>query len=503
MTVVRTPREAYGELFDAVQRGRVFSDSKTFVDAVPRGTPAEIVARYAVEREQPGFDLATFVRTHFELPEERPASTGVPAAQEVREQLARLWGTLTRPADQARPFSSLIPLPHDYVVPGGRFRELYYWDSYFTMLGLAASGERRALQGMVANFASLVDRIGFIPNGTRTYYCTRSQPPLFVLMVELLASVHGGASVIDQYAAQLAREYDFWMEGGEALPAGPHAARRVARIGDVVLNRYWDDAPEPRQESFAEDIELAAHTAREPSGLYRDLRAACESGWDFSSRWFDESRAFGSIRTTSLLPVDLNCIIHHLERVLGDSCERGGDVAGATRYRGRADARQRALQTLFFDESLGFFCDVDLGRARPTGILTLAGAYPLFFGIATEEQAGRVAKRLRDDFLRPGGWVTTLEHTGQQWDAPNGWAPLQWIVCQGLRRYGYADLADEGARRWISTNERIYRTTGHFMEKYNVEQPGLLGGGGEYAVQDGFGWTNGVLLQLMEQVSPG
>ena len=503
MTEVQAPREAYGALFEAVQRGRVFPDSKTFVDAVPRGAPAEIVRRFRDERDRPGFDLATFVLAHFDTPAEPAAATGMAPADDVRVQVDRLWDRLARPPDDVVPGSSLIPLPHPYVVPGGRFRELYYWDSYFTMLGLAASGRGDLLEGIFANFASLLDRIGFIPNGTRTYYCTRSQPPLFVLMVELLASTGAGSAIVDRYGAQLEREHDFWMAGAATLSAGQPATRRVARVGDVLLNRYWDDAPEPRQESYAEDLELAALAKREPRALYRDLRAACESGWDFSARWFDETREFGSIRTTSLLPVDLNCILYHLEVVLAGVRERAGDAAGATRYRDWAVGRRQLLQSLFFDEGSGFFCDVHLENVRPTGILTLAGAWPLFFGIATEAQARRVADRLGAEFLRPGGWLTTLTDTGQQWDAPNGWAPLQWIVFEGLRRYGFADLADEGARRWIAANTSVYRQTGHFMEKYNVEHPGLVAGGGEYAVQDGFGWTNGVLVRLLERVLPG
>ncbi len=502
MTAMPSPRELYGELFEAVQRGRVYHDSKTFVDAVPRGTPDAIVRQYHAERDQPGFDLGAFVRVHFEVPDVSivpAAASGVAPADDVRTQVDRVWDKLVRPADPELPFSSLIALPHRYVVPGGRFRELYYWDSYFTMLGLAVSGEHELLREMVANFASLVDRIGFIPNGTRTYYGTRSQPPLFVLMVELLAQATGAAAVVDRYGAQLEREYDFWMAGAESLSPG-ESVRRAVRVGDVILNRYWDDAAEPRQESYAEDLELAAQTTREASDLFRDLRAACESGWDFSSRWFDETRAFASIRTTSLLPVDLNSILCHLERVLAEIHERGGDTAGATRFRDRAASRQQLLQSRFFDEAHGFFCDVDHGSGRTTGILTLAGVWPLFFGLATAGQAQRIADRLGAEFLRPGGWVTTLANTGQQWDAPNGWAPLQWIVFEGLRRYGFTDLAHEGARRWIAANTSIFRQTGHFLEKYDVEHPGRVAGGGEYAVQDGFGWTNGVLVQLMSLV---
>ena len=498
MSTMKSPRELYGELFEAVQRGRVYEDSKTFVDAVPRNAPDAIVRQYHAERDLPGFDLGAFVRTHFEVPDAPVAASGLAPADDVRKQVDQIWAKLVRPADAALPFSSLIALPHPYVVPGGRFREMYYWDSYFTMLGLAVSGEHALLRDMVANFASLVDRIGFIPNGTRTYYGSRSQPPLFVLMVELLASATGEPGVVDRYGPQLEREYDFWMAGGESLSPG-ESTRRVVRVGDVVLNRYWDDAAEPRQESYAEDLELAAQTTRHASDLFRDLRAACESGWDFSSRWFDETGAFASIRTTSLLPVDLNCILCHLETVLAGVRERAGDAAGATRFRKRAAKRQEVLQSSFFDDALGFFCDVHFASGRSTGILTLAGAWPLFFGIATAGQAQRVADRLGADFLRPGGWVTTLANTGQQWDAPNGWAPLQWIVFEGLRRYGFTELADAGARAWIGANTRVFRDTGHFMEKYDVEHPGLVARGGEYAVQDGFGWTNGVLVQLMSR----
>ncbi|HEX4932287.1 MAG TPA: trehalase family glycosidase, partial [Gemmatimonadaceae bacterium] len=382
--------------------------------------------------------------------------------------------------------------------------ELYYWDSYFTMLGLAASGHIAMVEQMVENFASLVDRIGLIPNGNRTYYCTRSQPPFFVLMIELLASLKGGASVIDRYAPQLEREYAFWMAGADDVTGEQRAVCRVVGVDGVLLNRHWDDAAAPREESYVEDVELAASTpGRDPAQLYRDVRAACESGWDFSSRWFDETKSLGSIRTTEILPVDLNCLIHRMETVLAGVKERAGDAEAARRYGERAASRQRMIQSVFFDDASGFFQDVELGDLRPTEVRSLAGAYPLFFGLATDAQARRVAAQLEADFLRPGGWVTTLSRTGEQWDAPNGWAPLQWIVCEGLRRYGFDALAREGARRWVAANTQVYRASGAFMEKYDVEDPGRAASGGEYAVQDGFGWTNGVLLRLLAESGAG
>ncbi|MCI0517797.1 MAG: alpha,alpha-trehalase TreF [Woeseiaceae bacterium] len=497
MTHSLTPREIFGELFEAVQADRIFGDSKSFVDAVALRDPAEILRLYREERGRPRFDLQAFVRRHFDLPETRPDAAAMSASDDVRKQIENLWPKLTRTADRKTAYSSLIELPKPYVVPGGRFRELYYWDSYFTMLGLAASGQHGLLRDMVDNFAYLIDHIGFIPNGTRSYYCTRSQPPFFVLMIELLATSTNDESVYEHYFPQLKKEYEFWMAGSDGLSAAQPARRRVVRVGDTLLNRYWDEAAEPRQESYAEDIALASAADRDPAGLYRDIRAACESGWDFSSRWFDRTQTISSICTTGILPVDLNSIMHRIETMLGDISDRAGDAAGASHYRDRASSRKRTIQSLFFDSGAGFFFDIAIDSGKPTGTRSLAAAYPLFFGLATAEQGARVAARLDAEFLKPGGWVTTPFVTGQQWDSPNGWAPLHWIVCEGLRNYGLDDQAQEGAGRWIATNIDMYRKSGRFMEKYNVVEPGLAASGGEYAVQDGFGWTNGVLLSLL------
>jgi alpha,alpha-trehalase len=320
------------------------------------------------------------------------------------------------------------------------------------------------------------------------------------MMIELLAAVVADESVYTRYFVQLKKEYEFWMSGADQLGAGQAVFRRVAKVGDALLNRYWDDAELPREESYAEDIALAGLAGRDAAGLYRDIRAACESGWDFSSRWFEDPHSIASIRTTGMLPIDLNSILHRVEVVLGDISERNGDRRAARFYKDRATRRKSVIQAEFFDEREGFFVDLILADRTATKSLSLAAAYPLFFGLATKEQAARVSGKLKRDFLRPGGWVTTLSHTDQQWDAPNGWAPLQWIVCKGLCNYGFNDEARTGAARWIENNLGTYRDCGRFMEKYNVEKPGLVATGGEYAVQDGFGWTNGVLLGLQNRI---
>ena len=140
--------------------------------------------------------------------------------------------------------------------------------------------------------------------------------------------------------------------------------------------------------------------------------------------------------------------------------------------------------------------DYDFVAQEPTAVLSLAGVFPLYFQLANKAQAKTVANRLGGEFLSSGGFITTLNQTGEQWDAPNGWAPLQWMTVIGLYNYGYYDLGNQGGMRWLDRNREVYKATGKMMEKYNVAEIGLLGGGGEYPLQDGFGWTNGVALAL-------
>jgi len=397
--------------------------------------------------------------------------------------------------------SSLIPLPRAYVVPGGRFREVYYWDSYFTMLGLVASGRTDLVRSMLDNFAYLIRTVGHIPNGNRTYYLSRSQPPYFAAMVGLYAAATDTTQAL-RYLDALESEHAFWMEGAERLAPG-EAHRRVVRLPDgAVLNRYWDDRPEPRPESYRQDYELGQTVpTAQREAFYRNVRATAESGWDFSSRWMRDPTDLRTLETTELAPVDLNSLLYHAERMIAALRSfRGapGDGAVARRFLRAAEDRRRALVATAYDPASGFFYDVRWRSGEGvTDRPTLAAVAPLCFGLASAEQGGAVAARLERDFLKPGGFVTTLIASGQQWDAPNGWPPLQWLAIEGVRRYGRADLARVARDRWLALNRRTYRTTGRMMEKYDVVDPNARAGGGEYPTQDGFGWTNGVALALI------
>ena len=500
MNIQASPDRIYAELFEQVQSQHLLGDSKSFVDAVARSDPADILNEFRASNDQPDFDLTKFVENNFDLPSTEMDTHSDPANLPIKERIEELWDLLTRAADERVEHSSLIPLPNPYVVPGGRFREVYYWDSYFTMLGLAESGRIDLIKDMVENFAYLIDKIGFIPNGNRTYYCSRSQPPFFALMVELLADVTGDDEVYRRFLPHLRREYAFWMAGAETLCATDPAHRRVVLAPGGLLNRYWDDETTPRQESYAEDVELAATVSREPAVLYRDIRAGAESGWDYSSRWFADRETMATIRTTQVIPVDLNCLMYNLENTLARTCQMVGQTKDSGFYEARAETRKRLLQTIFFDEPSGMFMDLVLPDFETTGTLSIAATYPLFFGIATDDQAEGVARCMEADFLKAGGWLTTPYETGQQWDRPNGWAPMQWIAYCGLERYGFQEEARAGGTRWLEDNVTVFKQHGRLLEKYNVESSGLAGTGGEYEVQDGFGWTNAVFLGLMRKL---
>lgn len=501
--VIDTPEKLYGDLFYDVQmRTDLFPDSKTFVDCIPKKSPSEIQSAYKeLENKEDAEVMKSFLDENFHIPGSETAIE-VAESQNASEHIRKLWSFLERPADQPKS-GTLIPLPNPYVVPGGRFREVYYWDSYFTMLGLQVDGKNALMENIVNNFSHLIDSVGFIPNGNRMYYNSRSQPPFYSLMVKLHVENSPDNSLAD-YLSSLLGEYNFWMDGVDEID-DMEAYRRVIKIDDGFLNRYWDNKAEPRAESYREDVETAAEAIEKNPELikekaYRHLRAGAESGWDYSTRWFDiqENGEFdlSSIHTTDILPVDLNSLMYHLEVTISEAYQEKGDDENATTWMEKANLRKSLIHKHFWNDETGFYMDYDFQNADQTPVKSLAGMYPLFFGISSNEQAARVAEVIEGEFLMPGGVVTTLNDSGQQWDYPNGWAPLQWMTIKGLSNYDQQELADKIASRWLALNDKVFANTGKMTEKYNVVDLALDGGGGEYPNQDGFGWTNGVYQKL-------
>lgn len=488
-----------GPLFNDVQTAKLFPDQKTFADAVPNSDPLMILADYWMQKNQSGFDLRHFVQVNFTLPKDGEKYVP-PAGQSLREHIDGLWPVLTRSTTDAEKWDSLLPLPEPYVVPGGRFREIYYWDSYFTMLGLAESNHWDKVSDMVANFAYEIDSWGHIPNGNRTYYLSRSQPPFFAFMVELLAQ-HDGNDALKKYLPQMLKEYSYWMEGVETLQPGQQNKRVVKLDDGTILNRYWDERDSPRPESWVEDIATAKSNPNRPATeIYRDLRSAAASGWDFSSRWMDNPNQLGTLRTTSIVPVDLNALMYKMEKMIALASKAAGDDAKAAQYDGFANARQKGIEKYLWNDKEGWYADYDLKSHKVRNQLTAAALFPLYINAAAKDRASKVATATQAHLLQPGGLATTSVKSGQQWDAPNGWAPLQWVAASGLQNYGQDTVAMDVTWRFLTNVQHTYDREKKLVEKYDVSTTGTGGGGGEYPLQDGFGWTNGVTLKMLDLI---
>jgi len=493
-----SPDKLYGELFREVQLNKVFADSKTFVDCIPKRSPAAIMQDYA-QLKGKKYDLKKFVEENFEQPY-TPQLNYIQKEKDVMAHIRNIWGLLRREPDNPSEGSSLLPLPYPYIVPGGRFREIYYWDAYFTMLGLKESGETALIRNMVDNFAWLINTYGHVPNGNRSYYLSRSQPPFFALMVDLLAEIQSDTIYVT-YLPALEKEYQFWMDGAAKLKPG-QASRRVVKLADGnLLNRYWDDQSTPRPESYREDVETAKRTKQNKATLYRNLRAAAESGMDFSSRWLADGKNLSTIQTTNYLPVDLNTLLYKLELGISRGKLLTGKDSASVDFRKKADRRILAIDKYCWNKSLNYYSDYNFVAKKISNVITPAGMFPFclfnrkldYMSLLARNTAGTVKEQL----LKDGGMVTTINNTGQQWDSPNGWAPLQFMTVWGFERCGQRELARDIAQRWIKLNADVFKRTGRMMEKYNVTDTNLEAGGGEYPGQDGFGWTNGVFLKLV------
>ncbi len=492
----KSPDESLGRLFHDVQMKRLFPDSYTFANAMPKKQQRQLIRDYEKASKRKDFDLQKFVEEHFET---SAASVDLPPVAKVEEHINRLWNILTREAPSNK--GSMVALPGEYIVPGGRFQEQFYWDSYFVMVGLAASGRWDLVESIFRNATFMILKIGFVPTANRSFFLSRSQPPFFVDMVELIASRYGARRTYIPALPFMLKEYQFWMNGALRPGRAGKPYRRIVTMPDgVTWNRYYDDKDTPRPESYGEDVETAASVKDRASHIiYRDIRAAAESGWDFTSRWLADGRTLKTIHTTDIIPVDLNCLLYQLEMAIARTYDMLKQSMLANLYRKKASRRAAAIMKYCWNESDGYFYDYDFVAGKQTPVQSLAGCFVLYAGCVDEAIAGRVAHKLENDFLKHGGLVSTLEETGQQWDAPNGWAPLQWVAVQGLRNYGYDELADKIRDRWCALNLEVFKNDHKLVEKYNVVDSGRHGGGGEYPLQDGFGWTNGVLMAFLKE----
>lgn len=385
----------------------------------------------------------------------------------AREFIDNHWTELLRQktADEG----TLIGLPYPYIIPSAdhtknfAFEEQYYWDSYFIALGLIDPKHQPLVEGMLENLIYLLKRFGMIPNASRMYMTSRSQPPILTSYIFLVYDRYGKSlEWLQEHMAFAKQEYEeVWMRES-------HPNWHLVHKG---LSRYYD------------------------VNVLHDL-AEAESGWDMTNR-FDR-------KCLDFLPVDLNALLYKYEMDFAWAAELTGDEKDAEHWKRKAVRRKHAMDKLMWGKLRGFYFDYNFEKKEQGNVWSLAGYYAMWAGLASDEQAARLIENL-SKFESKGGLATTWRvivdfslfgSLKTQWTRPNGWAPLHMIVIEGLRRYGYHDEAKQLAMKWLKTNLDWYERHGEFLETYNVVQPHKKPQEGMYPSQTGFGWTNAVFIRL-------
>ncbi len=475
-----------------------------------------------------------------------PAEFAVPAPVEKLQHACKVVVKhLPRPIDRLgeidtptiRP-QGLLYLPNKYVVPGGRFNEMYGWDSYFIILGLVRDGRIKLARGMVENFFFEIEHYGALLNANRTYYLTRSQPPFLSSMVLSVYEAEKQAGLADtawlkRAYPELERDYATWtreeqLAGSTGLARyydfgegpSPEGAQDEAAFYRKVISQFMvhpDEADHYLVEQLPGkpavspglsysitvcDVQMTKvqpdcepqKVVRLSSDYYKGDRSMRESGFDISFRF----GAYGAA-THHYAPVCLNSLLYKYEKDMQQISEWIGKSSEAKTWQERADTRQKRIQEYLWDHEQGMFFDYDFQSGRRSTYQYLTTFYPLWAGLATPEQAAAVAKNL-PKFEQPGGLAMSSVQSGAQWDYPYGWAPVELLAIQGLRRYGCNEDADRVSYKFLSTVLENFQRNGTIREKYNVvtrssETPVEVGYQQNVV---GFGWTNGTFLELLQ-----
>lgn len=379
--------------------------------------------------------------------------------------------------------SYIVPIPFRHTVPSpaGNFKALFYWDTYFTNLGLLRSDRLDLARSNCDALLWWIDRLGFVPNSAFVGDDNRSQPPLLSAMVRDVYEASNDKAWLEQAVPRLEREYRFWTTE-RTFPGG--LAHFGQQATEAYLERFYDGTLHSRL-GLRLDVPL-----KEKLSVARNRLAEAESGEDFTPVYGGQAPDYADVKLNSILWV-CESNLAYFSRVLG----RGSEAA--VPWDQRANARAEAVRTQLWDAKSGLFRDRNMLTHEFAPIASLDAFYPLWAGIATPEQAGCMAHNLRL-FERARGLAQTEPYQGgtYQWAYPNGWPPTHWIVVSGLKRYGFESDARRVASEYCASQCSMFNASAHLWEKFDVTtgKPSH----GEYAPDPMLGWTAGVFLALSE-----
>lgn len=524
-----SPIYCKGNLLHVIQFSRLYDDSKTFVDLKIKYDIKTTIMDFEEfmrdSDDNPSLDdIKHFVDQHFEQDNEfeevelkdfNPTPSFIdtiidPEVKQFTINLISIWPMLARhvkpDVEEYQELYSIIPVPNPFIIPGGRFKEIYYWDSYWIIDGLLLCEMYETARGMLDNFVAIVQKYGLIPNGTRVYYLNRSQPPLFVPMVYNYYMHTEDIDWVQNNIQYLEEELKFWLE------------KKTVTIEvdgeEHILAHFCCDSLGPRPESYREDVHTASYfdTPEKRQEVYNDLKACAESGWDFSSRWFFDEQGGNTanltfIETRRVIPVDLNSFLYMSFSYLAKLYFIIDNPKRSVYWNGKAVDWKRSIDKILFNETEGIWFDYDLILKKHRIYFYSSNLSPLWcraFEPINGLNLGKTAvKYLLDNSIEDyyGGIPASFMPTGEQWDYPNTWAPLQSIMIEGLENTGdlvASKLARKLAERWVYANMKGYNKHEAMFEKYDSLTLGTFGTGGEYEVQSGFGWSNAVVLRFIK-----
>ncbi|XP_022911040.2 trehalase-like [Onthophagus taurus] len=518
-----------GDLLNTVQMARVFPDSKTFVDLSLSHKKDEVLKNFEIFMENSNqnpnqSDVKKFVGENFvegkELENwvphdynEHPNILNKISDASIKNLTAEInarWPKLGRKVVEDVKINpnehSLIYVPNGFIIPGGRFKEFYYWDSYWIVRGLLICEMYETAKGILGNFLSIVDKFGFIPNGGRVYYLQRSQPPLLTKMVKDYYDATKDLTWVSSNIEIVIKELEWWLNKRFVSVNLEDKSYRMAAYTSASLG--------PRPESYSEDIATVQifESDEKKQYVFNQLKSAAESGFDFSTRWiFDENGThFANIsftETSRVIPVDLNAILYGAFNDLSYLCSILSKSDQEKRWKNEADSLKDAISNVLWDENDGIWYDFDNKLKRRRAFFAASNLAPLWTQAYDTTKSKEYGMKAAGYLVREkitsykGGIPTTLYNSNEQWDFPNAWPPLQSIVVNGLRSteaQEAMDLAKTFAENFVEAARIGFERENAFFEKYDAVQQGQYGGGGEYQVQTGFGWTNGVVLEFID-----
>ena len=517
--------QKFGEWFShGHELGAFGGDSKSAADAVPLFPLKDINAEYEVQRQLPNFNLSMFLAQRFMLPQYAEQEFIERPGKDVAAHIDSLWGRLTmEPSEDEH---TRIGLRFNHIVPGERYSDAYYWDGYFVMVCFVKMGRIKEATDMLNNYTDMIKRFGRIPNGSRTYYLSRSHPPMYSQMVRLLSDHHRSTEQdprsvdpLVTYLPAMVKEWEYWNKGRTLLGATDAGALHqvVSLPGAGIVNRYRDTQYTPRDESYREDVITAKNAAarfdRSPEDVHNGLRGGAASGHDFSSRWLADGESLETIHTSDILPIDLNCLLYMQEKTIAEAYElklmqpnllpsaRDRCVMQAKFFHEVADHRAKIINECFWDEKAGTYRDIDFtgpGGPKQTPINSMVAIFALFAGIAPMDRAKRVVEKLEAEFLKLGGLITTDHDSEHQWNKM-GWAPMHRIAIMAAEKYGFSDFANKIRCRFLGANILLFENRGCLFEKVDVENIAPGHGGAEYACVRDIAWAAAeVELSLVE-----